>query len=430
MFRKGLKVLSVLNPSLDDYKISGAASFGIKLGLEMINSENISKLGFIANIDSFYEYVNSIYDESNKYPVVDNTNIKVHNISFSKRSVVRDTIKEAVNIFNKNDYDIIHIHIHQMSVLSSIYKYIPDYIPVVYTQHTSTIMGRFSRGYIDDAYNLSIHSKNVKIVCPSYSMKNIWMDYIFQVDKSRDNYDELMELYTDRVENVEVIRNGILDNDNIELVDPRDKKGKCISVGRIDPNKGMLEVARFCVDNNHPVVLIGDSGMGSLKMNDSQREYYDNFVNICNENSNIITWYKYLDNSEVRKKMSESDVYISFSNKESFSLVTAESLSVGTPILYLEENAVKEIAGTHESMMIKKSSISRKRWKTKSSIYEEYFQLQQNNIHSIRDVESNYPRMVRDRFLRLGLGIDRCSENYLQLYTEVIGNVNYSYNIK
>lgn len=322
-----MKILSVLNPSLNDYKTSGAALLGINIG-NYINSSTNNKVDFIAS--KFIENLLTVDTE-------------VYIIEYNKRSVVSDTIKEAVNIFKSKNYDIMHIHIHQMSVLSAIEQYIPECIPVVYTQHTSTILGRFSLGYRDSAKYLSRDRKNIAIIMPSYSLKSIWEKYT--------------GLNSDELDNVFVIRNGVIEY-NI-LNDTKDDS--LFACGRIDPNKKILEIVNWCLNYNHKITVVGDIGFGAMKVSDNNIRYYDNFKDLVENNKNIITWIPYASNEDIRKMLSTSFACISFAAKESFALIVAESMSVGTPVFYIEENAIDELLDENCSVRVDNKSLYNKR---------------------------------------------------------------------
>lgn len=378
-----MKILSVLNPTLDDYKISGAALFGINLGEYLNNNYGGVQVDYIAS--------GSIADFVGTEPVLYWPKVR-------KSRAVSDTIAYAVNVFRENNYDVMHIHLHQMSVLASICKLIPKDIPVVYTQHSSTILGRFSLGYRDSARELSqCNDRKIKIVCPSMSMVDIWEEYI--EDSNHPN--------------VVMIRNGIKD----VHTGLSNRNDTYISCGRIDPNKGMLEVAKLCVSCNRKVILIGSLGMGSMKISDDAKKYYDDFVYICEKNKDIITWYEYLSNEKIRELMSMSKAYISMSKKESFGLTVAEAMSTGLPVLFYEEDAIAELNDSTTAVMIPKSDLSRKSEPKRLAIYEKYLKLLEMEISEGIITSDNVTR----RSLLNGTNMRECAANYMKQYTNLIG---------
>ena len=384
-----MKILSVLNPSLDDYKISGAALLGINLGEYINHNEDNITVDYVAS-SAIYPF---LYSDAKVFtPKL-----------LSKRSVVRDTVEFATNIFYEFGYDIMHIHLHQMSVLESI-RNMPKDIPVVYTQHSSTILGRFSLGYRPAAHYLSTTTdRKIKIVCPSITMMQIWYEY----NEAHDS---------DFYNNVCVIKNGINLYSNIYPGDVTLKnRDYYVSCGRIDPNKGMLEVAKFCSEYNHNVILIGSLGMGSMKINDVQKKYYEDFTDLVRKSKNI-DWYDYLPNRDIRTIMAEARGYISFSNKESFGLTVAEAMSVGTPILYLEDDAISEITSNSSSERIRRDELYRKKFNSRLSIFEDHY----NNLERRINNEEVTVDTVIDNFNNKELSIMDCSKNYIKLYESLM----------
>lgn len=383
-----MKVLSILNPSLDDYKISGAALLGINIGEYMNHNIEDVEVDYIASsaIYSLLDRDKTCYHSP-----------KVFTPNFGKRNIVKDTIEYSLKIFSENNYDVMHIHLHQMSVLSAIENIIPYNIPVVYTQHSSTILGRFSLGYRPDAYKLSSdENRKIKIVCPSDSMKEIWKEYI---ESSND------------ANNVVLIRNGINTISSESSKDLSERNGY-ISCGRIDPNKGMLEVARFCVKYSHKITLVGSLGMGSMKIGEAQLNYYNEFVDLVKNNSDILEWKEYVPNSVLIKMMSKARGYISMSNKESFGLTVAEAMSVGTPVLYLQENAISEITNENSSVMIPRDKLYRKKFSSRLPVFEDCYNLLEDKINSKVITSESVKKCFNDMQLSIG----DCSRNYVELY--------------
>ena len=383
-----MNILFVLNPSLHDYKYSGAAINAVTLARELSKNEE-NKIGIIC---------------SSSITELDTGNVTLHIIDTdSKRNVISNTIKEALNIYESFNYDVIHIHIHQMSVLKHIYEIIPDYIPVVYTQHSSTILGRFSLGYRPFALELSEDTnRNIRIICPSNEMFNIWTKYT-EVNDCSD------------LKNVRIIRHGIDTYQEMNNLKDLRECNRFISCGRIDPNKGMLELARFCERYYVPITLIGTLGMGTMKPNINAIKYYEEFVDICNR-CPCIEWIEYISNYDLRKLMSMSKGYISFSKKESFGLTVSEALSVGTPIMYIEDKALSELCNNSNSSIITKESIYRKSRNSREEIAMEALEKLRYDI-----VKQNITRnSVIDTFMKLGLSIKDSANKYLEVYREVL----------
>ena len=368
---------------LDDYLTTGSTVFGINLG------EEVNKL----NNDVIVDYVGSPALKelvSSKVYVPETT---------SNRRAISQTIKFAKKVFEEENYDLMHINISQISVLKQIDRELRG-IPVVYTQHTSTILGRFSLTYKEFAQNLS-NSLTTEVVCPSQFMKSIW-----------STYTEMSHFSS-----VSVIPNGVVkyDNDHVRLVDPKDSD-YLIAVGRVEPSKNMVEVVRFCEKYNHKLIVIASGSQQTLNSGiDGLQDYIDEFNNICLRSPNI-TRYSYLSNQEIRKLMRGARAYISFSKIESYGLTVAESQVAGLPLFYLEEGGTNFFKSDETSVMIPRSEIYRKSLDSRLQVYEKYYEELNRKI----DDSEITSQSVYHHSQELGLYMKDCAQKYCELYNEVI----------
>lgn len=391
-----MKILSVLNPLLSDYKISGASMLGINLGVEMANQGH--QVDFIANKDVLSNLLRELkcYDRVNILPEPE---IK------SKGKSIQEIIKYATDQYYERDYDVMHIHLHQMSVLSNICKIVPKDARTVYTQHTSTILGRFSLGYRDYARELSQDvDRKISIVMPSSSMLDIWKEYL-ETDSG--------------LINVSVINNGVsLDYNYIDNELSREQEGRYIACGRLDPNKGILEIAKVFAKNKLPITIIGDRSKGTLKESESDDRYFNEFMEIVNNNDNI-KWVKQVNHDELMSMFKKSKGFISFSRKESSSLVTIEAEINRIPIFYLEENAVNEVIETCNknfcgvySMMVSRDELYRKRESSRIEIINKKFEEFDKVVSSS---ESDNRKLVNFPY-----DIKECAKNYIKIYENLM----------
>lgn len=382
-----MRVLSVLNPSLKDYNISGAALQAINLGNELV--KNGIDVDYIAS-DAICEFIG---DKSSIYKVPD----------IGKRGVIKKALEYAVKIYKSGNYDIMHVNIHQMSVLDAIVNFIPDYINVVYTQHTSTILGRFSLGYRESARILSssLSRKNCTMVMPSQYMVKVWEEYTGNKISDMDN--------------VQVIYNGTRDYFNGKL--KYDREDMYVTCGRIDPNKRIFELAEFCDRKKLPLTVVGSLGMGTLKISDSNMEYYRKFLDIVN-NSKYIKHIQYMPNMEVVEIISKARGYITFSKQESFGLTVAEAMSVGTPVFYIEgDSAISEIYDSNETSNVigdmKRKSLNKKH----EMMYLAFQKLGFLDNPSISKINK-----IRERYESLNLSQSSCALSYIDLFKRKINN--------
>lgn len=391
-----MKILSILNPLLSDYKISGASMLGINLAIEMSNQGH--QVDFIANKEILSNLLRELkcYDKVNILPEPE---IK------SKSKSIQEIIKYATDKYYEGNYDVMHIHLHQMSVLSNICKIIPKGARTVYTQHTSTILGRFSLGYRDFARELSQDtSRKISIVMPSNSMLDIWKEYL-ETDSG--------------LVNVSVINNGVsLDYNYIDNELSREQEGRYIACGRLDPNKGILEVAKVFAENKLPITIIGDRSKGTLKESESDDKYVNEFLDIVNKNSNI-KWIKQVNHDELMSMFKKSKGFISFSKKESSSLVTIEAEINRIPIFYLEENAVNEVIDTCNnsncgvySTMVSRDELYRKRESSRIDIINNKFKEFDSKVNSL---DRNNSKLVNFPY-----DIKECAKNYIKIYKNLM----------
>jgi glycosyltransferase involved in cell wall biosynthesis len=383
-----MKVLSVLNPILDDYAFAGTAVQAISLGKEL--KRRGIQVDYVAN-KCIYELISKDEIESKVY-VPEN---------IGKRNVIKKTIEYACNIYKSGNYDIMHINIQQMSVLDSIVNLIPEYVNVVYTQHTSTILGRFSLGYRNSANYLSTNRKNCRIVMVSKYMRDkVWTEYTGIKD-------------INDMKNVRVIYSGVEDLKFDDYYSGR--TDTYLSVGRIDPNKRMKELAEFCNEYGIKVKIVGNFAMGTVKPSDDVIKYYEEFKDVC-KNSKYVEWIKYLPHDEVISEMRKSKGYFCFSRQESGSLTTIEALSTGTPVFYIEKGSVMEelVDDGYISSLIQDTH--RKKWSTKMVIYYEAFKKFENMIEN----NPNAYISAKKRFELLGLSLENSADNYIKLYNELL----------
>lgn len=380
-----MKILYVLNPALEDYRISGAAMLPINLSKTLVKCHPDVEIGFVGS------YL--------LYELLEDSNFKIYTPEVRKSRSILDTIEYVRNLYISEGYDIIHIHIAQMSVFSAINKLLSD-LPVVYTQHNAGISGRFSLPYREPARLLSC-SESARVILPSESMMKIWEDYI----------------ETTSHPSTQVIKNGIPSYP--ELRDeslPLNECSNYISVGRLEPSKGMAEIAELCVKYRHPITLVAGYSVGTVKLSEDMKAYIDRFDKVCKDNPDIITRYEYLPNYELRRLMVKSRGYLSLSTLESYGLAAAESIMSGLPVIFYEEEATKEFSLNGNSIMIPRKETYRKTYLTKLEIYEKYLQEYENCISSGNITREKVYETSKD----LKLSIEDCADSYYRTYCDLI----------
>lgn len=381
-----MKVLNVLHPLLEDYQIAGSAILGVSLGETLYKNYGV-EVDYVAS-----EKLYSMLDKDRWSHVYVPENIR-------KSRCSQDTMKYVIDLFDKGNYDIIHNNIAQMSIVSALDTLAGDR-PVVHTQHTSSILGRFSLNYRPSAKNLS-KKKTVRVVCPSERMKKLWFDYIED---------------TSDTSSVVVIKNGITMYPDLKRTTLSKDSDTYISVGRIEPPKHLLDLVKFCDLYNHKIILVCGESVGTMKVTDGLQGYIDEFKEVCNRRSDIITLYGKLPNHEVRRLMYDCKGYFTLSDDESFGLAAAEATLSGLPLLFREEDATKEFASDKTSVMIPSKDLYRKSERGRYEVFEKYVQEFEESVNNGTITNDK----VFDYSKTLGLTIDDCADNYMKLYRDLL----------
>lgn len=378
-----MKVLFVLNPLLDDYLKSGSARVAINIGRQLIKRGH--EVGFVAN-----KILSDIIPESKVYCPED----------LNERKYIVQTIEYSLEKFYEEKYDVIHVHIHQFSVMKAIERIIPKDVPVVYTQHSKGFVSRLTFSYKPYAAELSCDtSRKSRIILPSQSMVNIWKKFI--------------EKENEQCDNVVMIRNGI---DKIDEPESVEKKYDLITCGGIDYNKGLLLALDFVNEYSINSLIVGTKREGFINENDEMQDYYNSFMKSLELKDENVEYSSFIPNLELRNRMYESKFYFSASLVESFSLVTAEAMSCGIPVLYIGEDSISELVDDKTGIMIPRSEILRKRQNRKVEIAKKYYDLMMDKIKN-NEFDKDY---IIKRFYDLELDNDSFINNHIKLYNELL----------
>ena len=301
-----MKVLHVISPSLDDgVEIVGACWSAIMLCNEMANSTEV-EVGLATKLSG--------------YSMIDDR-INIHEIEVKKSRINKDIITEALKVYSEYNYDVMHVHVHSLSVIKWMQVLVPDEVNVVYTLHTPTMLGRSSLEY--GPYGKLISNKsNFLISAPSNHMQNIWKEFIGEKD---------ME-----IRNLVTVYNGT-NYDKLPILKPHDREGYVVVCCRVDPMKRVLETLRELNRHNIKTIFIGDF------WTTSKSNWYSDEVRSILDSSDCIEWKPRLSNKEVKDVMRRAKCLVTLSDQESFGLTTAEAISVGTPVIYSTGGAVEEV---------------------------------------------------------------------------------------
>jgi len=218
---------------------------------------------------------------------------------------------QAVRWIKKNDWkpDILHAHVYHVGIVAAFIGKIMQ-IPVVISEHSSKFprdrLSRFGLLVARTAFRLA------KVVAPvSTALKDAIIN-----SGIRGNFQVIPNVVDDEIFFFKIKnRKPNLRFLYIGLLDLSDNKGISILFQAL---KQYLQK-----DNNWQLDIIGD-GPG--------REKYQEMV-LGSDLSDKITFHGMKSKPEIASFMGEADLFILPSIKETFSVVTAEALATGTPVL-------------------------------------------------------------------------------------------------
>ena len=371
-----MKVLHVVSPGIDGGEsIVGACWSAIMLANSMVGSPYIDHLGIATKLSS--------------YELLD-PRIDVHEIEVKPSRINKDIIVESLKIYETHKYDVMHIHVHSLSVIKWIDLLLPETVNIVYTLHTPTMLGRSSVEYGPHGLSLS-KKKNVIIAAPSDYMQRVWSEFCGGVIPPEEQ------------SNLVTVYNGT-NYDKVDIVPYENREDYVVVCCRVDPMKRILETLRALAEYQIPTVYIGDF------WTTSKSDYYSDEVKSIIESTDTIKWIPRLSNKEVKDYIRKSKALVTLSNQESFGLTTAEAISVGTPVLYSTGGAVEEVMEDGVTG-IKVEFPYRSTWKTRNKLVNEsYLKLTSTNWNP-NDLVSFYESHYT---------IDLMVRNYIDQYSKLM----------
>ena len=141
----------------------------------------------------------------------------------------------------------------------------------------------------------------------------------------------------DKEKNIYLVNNPISINKENIIKRPQDGIFKILSVGRLEEEKNlfMLMHALNKIRGKWKANIIGDG---------SKRKVLENVAKILRINENI-SWSGW--KKDPWKDIDEASICISTSNTEGFSMVLAEALSRGIPVISTKSGGPKAVSYTH-----------------------------------------------------------------------------------
>ena len=176
------------------------------------------------------------------------------------------------------------------------------------------------------------------------------LDYLVLVSK------DLQKYYSRQLENSNCmciyIPNSI---DNIPKTVSDLKTKRMVSVGRLSPEKGYLDLLKIFlkVHNDYPDWMLDIIGDGS------EREILEEFIKNNNLNS-CVTLHGFQNREYIDKVLHDSSIYLMTSYTESFGIVLIEAMSHGLPCIAFDSaEGAREIINSGENgYLIKNRSVN------------------------------------------------------------------------
>ena len=385
-----MTVLQVLNVKATHEKWDSLGDISLTFNL----LEGFSQLDpkvevhLICNMTGFTE--EEFYE---KYPYDNVTIVPVLEEIISHRNYQVKLLEFIEEYVEKHHIDVYHFQQAQSSAASLISKFLDSHPTekVFFTVHTPPEVRTVQFTYREEFLRI-LAAPNGYLVAVSSTMKG-------RIQKALGLDDE-----DPRVQHIVVVKNSIKSIPQSILEEDTFKKYSLISVGRIDPIKSTLEVLKFYryYLSRFPesrLLYIGDF----VKSTYSQDDSYANACMEILESDPRISWIRRLTRDEVYERMMMSRYSISFSQYETFSLTSCESLAVGTPVIGFDSCGIGELIrdGVNGIAILK---IPRKRM--------EYYYEQ--IIRRIEDSDSYDPKIVMSTVS--DLTSVNMAKNYLNYY--------------
>lgn len=227
--------------------------------------------------------------------------------------------------------DIIHVHYpSNITVADTILSYKEYGVKIICTEHWSQVLNNKI-----DKYELNQLKKYVKYSDTFLSVSKSLKDSIIKLTKS---------------DNIEILPNMI--NKNFQISKVVSDKFIFVAVGALTKNKQFDKIIeafnkQFSNEKNCKLRIIGDGK--ELK----------NLKNLVKKNKiqDKVIFEGRLNREETAKKVSESDVLVSFSKSETFCVPIIEAWACGIPVITSDSISVNEIRDDKLGFKIKNSTV-------------------------------------------------------------------------
>lgn len=294
---------------------------------------------------------------------------RITGIPFGGMYLSNHRIKSVIHNFKP---DIVHVHCVNCYILNvySLLKYLAkNHIKTVLTLHAEIFhTAGCAHAYECDKWKIQCQNcTNYKQIVHSwfFDMSKISWKKMYNTINSFDKQDLIITAVspwlTDRVR-----QSTIMKSYNIECVN------NGLNVSIFNFNKGNKLIERNCFEK----VILFVTPYFNLKENDLKGGRYifpiakalpnykfvvviGNMTNdIKNVPNNVQIWGKAKNQEELRQLYSESDITLLLSRRETFSMVTAESLCCGTPVVGFKAGGPESISLSDYSKFVEYGDIN------------------------------------------------------------------------
>jgi len=241
-----------------------------------------------------------------------------------KEIYLQDFRKKLDEIVDLKSFDIIHAHYWLSGLVA---KQIAEEfkIPLIYTSHS---LGIFLEGYNNERVDCEkIVMTESDFVTASSEFENVLISENYKIDKNK----------------IKHIPPGV--DREIFSINPSIKRENIfLSIGRIQPQKGQLEVLNFLnnfrkIESNFKCYFIGGP---SGKSGDEYLEELRKSIKEADLGSHV-EFLDSLPQAKIKELLNRSKLLLHTSKFETFGLVAIEANSMGVPVLTTNKGSLVEI---------------------------------------------------------------------------------------
>ena len=252
-------------------------------------------------------------------------NLFEKNLSVDDKEIHLQEFRKKLDEFiDLKSFDVIHAHYWLSGLIA---KQIAEEfkIPLIYSSHS---LGIFLEGYNKERVDCEkMVMTSSDFVTASSEFENVLISENYKIDKNK------IKQITPGVDREVFLPNPSIKRENIFL-----------SIGRIQPQKGQLEVLKFLnnfrkIESNFKCFFIGGP---SGKSGDEYLEELKKSI----EELDLVSHVEFLDNlsqSKIKEFLNRSKLLLHTSKFETFGLVAIEANSMGVPVLTTNRGSLVEI---------------------------------------------------------------------------------------